>query len=70
MMRHYIQPGPSYRRRQNLQTIWPLILLVIAAVILGLPFFWMFTTAFKPPARNYHLSAPVVPPRNPPGKLC
>lgn len=34
--------------RAGVRAAWPFALLTIAAIILGLPFFWMVATAFKP----------------------
>lgn len=34
--------------RRGIQAAWPFALLTVVAIILGLPFFWMVTTAFKP----------------------
>ena len=42
-----LPPHPS-GRRLNLPAIWAFGLLSLAVLVLGLPFFWMFTTAFKP----------------------
>lgn len=43
----------SYRAARSLQKIGLYLLLIVVAIQLGLPFFWMLTTAFKTSAEIY-----------------